>query len=400
MKKRMLNRMLLLLLVGFAIASCTEQYALQTTDFEDALVVEATITNELKHQEIKLSRTYRFEEDGPTFETGADVAVVDGDGTVYAFHEDGEKYVSDDAFEAVTGNTYRLQITTSNGKTYNSTTEMLTTVNNMEDVVATVETVNGIRGVQINAKSFDPTNTSKYYRYRYEETYKIVAPSWSFFKAEIVPASPGEDHAGIAIVPRGPEQSKICYRTENSNDIIQTTTNSLSEDRVDFTVRFISAENPIITTRYSILVRQFVQNLASYTFYKTLKELSGSGSILSQNQPGFFYGNLRAADNPDEKVIGFFDVSSVSEKRIFFNYSDLFPGEPLPPYFADCSVNTLKFCFISSDMECKGGALLSMIQTNSMLYYDESDNYYSMVEPPCGDCRYIGTNVIPPFWQD
>jgi hypothetical protein len=400
MKKRMIKQMMLLLLMAISAFSCTEQYALQTTDFEDALVVEATITNEFKQQEIKLSRTYRFEEDGPTFESGAAVRIVAGDGAEYSFHESDGKYVSDDAFEAVPGNTYRLQITTSQGKTYNSTTETMTTVNNMEDVVATVQTVNGIRGVQINAKSFDPLNTSKYYRYDYAETYKIIAPTWSFFKALRVPASAGEAHDGIAVVPRGPEESKTCFKTELSNDIIQTTTNALSEDRVDFTVRFISAENPIISHRYSILVRQYIQNLASYTFYKTLKEMSGSGSILSQNQPGFFAGNMRSAADPDEKVIGFFDVSSVSEKRIYFNYADLFPGEFLPPYFADCTIESYKFCFSTVDMECRGAILLSAIQTNTLIYYDDSGEYYSMVVPPCGDCRYLGTNEIPPFWQD
>jgi len=75
--------------------------------------------------------------------------------------------------------------------------------------------------------------------------------------------------------------------------------------------------------RYSIFVKQYVQNFAAHTFYQTLKDISGSESILSQTQPGFFAGNIKSDDNPNEKVIGFFDVSSVSNKRIFFNFSDL-----------------------------------------------------------------------------
>ncbi len=389
------------MLIGFAAAGCTEQYALQTTDFEDALVVEATITNELKQQEIKLSRTFRFEENGPTPEAGAQVYVTDSDGVQYDFSETEGKYVSNDAFQAAPGKSYTLHIVTSDGKSYHSTTEPLTTVNNLEDVTASVQTVNGIRGVQINAHSFDPSNTSKYYRYTYTETYKIIAPKWSPYKALRVPAGPGEDHDGISIVLRDPAvETKTCFGTVVSNDIIQTTTNDLSEDRVDFTVRFISDQNPIISRRYSILVNQYVQNLASYTFYKTLKELSGSGSILSQNQPGFFYGNMRADNDPQEKVIGFFDVSSVSSKRIYFNYADLFPGEQLPPYFADCDVQTFKFCFDPNDMECRGGALLSVIGTNSLLYLGVEKDYYGMVPPPCGDCRNIGSNIVPPFWED
>lgn len=50
------------LLLSLAITSCTEQYAFKTTDFESALVVEGTITNELKNQTIKVSQVYQLEE--------------------------------------------------------------------------------------------------------------------------------------------------------------------------------------------------------------------------------------------------------------------------------------------------------------------------------------------------
>jgi hypothetical protein len=400
MTKTAIHRILCLLLLCFAAISCTEQYAFQTTTFEQALVIEATITNELKPQQIKISRTYKLEENGPTFETGADVYVTDNAGNQYDFEENGGVYTSVNAFQAISGNSYTLHITTSDGKSYSSSAEILTTVNNMQDVTATVQTVNGIRGVSINAKSFDPANSSKYYRYEYEETYKIIAPRWSMYEAHTIPAEPGQDHANIEVVLRGPEETKTCYATEISNDIIQTTTSDLSEDRVDFAVRFISDQNPIISHRYSILVRQYIQSLAAFTFYKTLKELSGSESILSQNQPGFFSGNMHSEENPDEKVVGFFEVASVSSKRIFFNYADLFPGEQLPPYFANCDIHDFKFCFIAADFECKGAALLSVIGTNSLLYFDMIGEYYYMVEPPCGDCTTIGSNVIPPFWED
>lgn len=400
MKQIIRKRYILLLLISFSIISCTEQYALQTNTFEDALVVEATITNEMKHQQVKLSRTYRLEDTGPVFEAGATVHVTDNQGNDFAFEENAGAYTSVSEFQAVPGNAYTLHITTGDGKSYVSTPEILSAINNMQDVVASVETLNGVHGVQINAKSFDPAAASKYYRYEYEETYKIIAPKWSFFKAIVVPAAPGEDHDGIAIIPRGPVETKTCYKTDLSNDIIQTTTNGLAEDRVNFTVRFISDQNPIISHRYSILVRQYIQNLASFTFYKTLKELSASGSILSPNQPGFFYGNLRAEADANEKVIGFFDVSSVSSKRIYFNYADLFPGAQLPPYFANCDTKSFKFCFITTDFECRGGALLSAIGGNDLLYFADEGLYYFMVEPPCGDCTVFSSNVIPSFWED
>ncbi len=383
----------ILMLIG-----CTEQYILQTETFEEAIVVEATLTNELKIQEIKLSRTYKLEATSQTSESGAQVYVSDSDGNQYDFLENDGLYQSEIPFKAQVGKRYRLNIITQNGKTYQSESEVLTTENPMQEVVPTVMQRNGERGVGIVVKSYDPNNTSKYYRYEYVETFKVIAPQWDDERTILTQSATGP---GILVIPRT-QETQTCYSTQNSNDIIQTSTNDLSEDRVNFAMRFISNKNYIISHRYSILVRQYVQSLAAYTFYKTLKETSGSGSILSQNQPGFFYGNMKAIDNPNEKVIGFFEVASVSEQRVFFNYTDLFPGEPLPPYFTKCDIREYKYCFDFEDPDCRGAALLSSIGSNSLVYVDSSGNetYFFMVVPPCGDCTTFSSNIIPSFWID
>lgn len=404
MKNISFNKTLLLLLLCFVINSCTEQYVFQNNTFEDALVVEATITNELKKQEIKLSRTYRLEDTEETFESGATVMVTDNLGNSYLFEEQSGKYLSETEFQAEPNRTYQLNITTENGKTYSSSQETLTTVNNMESVIPTVTYKDGQKGVQINVNSYDPNRTSKYYRYEFEETYKIIAPYWDSDRAYLIPAVPGASHPEIGLTPRVGE-SKTCYSTDYSKDIILTSTVGLIEDRVNFPVRFISNQNYIIMHRYSILVRQYIQNLQAYTYYKTLRDLSGSESILSQNQPGFFYGNIKALENSNEKVIGFFEVASVSSQRIFFNYTDLFPGEPLPPYVDDCDIKDWVFCFESTNPDCKGTQLIQAIGGNTLLYldnfvYPSNSNYqvYRMVPPPCGDCTTFSSNVIPPFW--
>jgi hypothetical protein len=77
--------LILLLLLGAVLSGCTEPYALQTNAFESALVVEATLTNEVKNQQIKITRTYRLETGAPTAETGAEVNVTDSEGNNYPF---------------------------------------------------------------------------------------------------------------------------------------------------------------------------------------------------------------------------------------------------------------------------------------------------------------------------
>lgn len=398
MKKKSTYKILTFLWLCSFISSCTEQYALQTNTFENALVIESTITNEFKKQKIKITRTYRLEEEEPTIESGATVTVTDNENNIYKFELNDSIYVSQTEFQAVSGRKYRLDITTNEGKRYYSTPQTLTTVNEIQSIDATVETRDGNRGVEINVNSYDPTGTSKYYRYEYEETYKIIAPKWDDEMTKLAPLVPGEEHQGILVLPRTKE-TRTCYSTKKEDYIILTSTNNLSEDRVHFPIRFISNQNYIISHRYSILIKQYIQTIEAYSYYKTLKEISGNGSILSQNQPGFFYGNIKSSDNPNEKVIGFFEVSSVSSKRIFFNYSDLFPREPIPPYVTDCTERIYGDCF-NPTPECNGGALRSAIGGNLLVHLGHSGITYLMVPPPCGDCTSFSSNIIPSFWID
>lgn len=378
--------------------SCTEPYLLKTTNFEEALVIEATITNELKKQQIKISKTYRFEENGPEFVENANVSIEDNLGNVYPFIEADSVYESTTAFQAIAGRKYKLTII-SNGKTYTSTQEILSKVNPIQNVEVNDINLAGERGAEIKVKAFDPSNSSKYYRYEFEETYKIIAPKWLPYTVTVDPNT-----SELIFTPRTYE-ARICYSTKKSNELILHTTTNLSEDRVDFMVRFIPVSNPIIMHRYSILVKQYVQNLASFTYYNTLKTISGNGSILSQNQPGFFSGNIQCESNPNEKVIGFFDVSSVSSQRIFFNFEDVFPNTLQPSYFYDCY-----YCLEDNPFICPGAydytpsADLFLVMTTlnavpqTQLYYS-GPNPIFLIPPPCGDCTTFSSNTVPPFWN-
>ena len=168
------------------LSSCTEPYLLQSSNFEEALVIEATITNEFKKQQIKISKTYRLEESVPEFIENANVSIEDDLGTIFNFIEGDEIYESENQFQAIPGRKYKLTIV-SNGKTYVSTQETLTTENQIESLEVFDKTINNVRGAEIILKSYDPTKSSKYYRYEYEETYKIIAPKWLPYTVSVNP---------------------------------------------------------------------------------------------------------------------------------------------------------------------------------------------------------------------
>jgi hypothetical protein len=402
----LLYKTVALMLFCLSIGSCTEQYVFQTNTFESIPVVQANITNELKKQEIKITRSYRLEEYGPTPEKGASVYVTDSDNNTYEFEfEDfSGLYVSKNPFQAITGKSYQLNITTNDGKSYSSATETLTPVNEI-NVEPKIETIDGEKGVQIVVTSQDPSSKSQFYRFEYDETYKIISPDWKPNKLTPDPSNPGPNYTYLSI-PRGNSESRVCYTTRKSDDIILVSNVGLSEDKINLPIRFIDIKDPILYERYSIVVREYVQNLTSYTYYKTLKSLSTSASLLSQIQPGFNYGNLKSNSNPDEKIIGYFEVSSVSTKRIFFNFRDIFIDDPYPSFIADCSQKIeLPNCF--TEKFCRGPQIYSIVTGSGREYVyfatlSGGGDYanYVFTPAPCGDCTKISSNIKPLFWID
>lgn len=191
-----------------------------------------------------------------------------------------------------------------------------------------------------------------------------------------------------------PIEEQVCFNTEISNNIILTDTNDLEEDRVErFMVRFIDRDNFIISHRYSILVRQFVQSFEAYTFFETLRNFTGSESLFSGIQPGFLIGNVFSDQEPSEKVSGYFDVASVAEERIFFNYDDFFPGEDLPPYINSCQPVSPPFLVVVSQVREEVVKFFDLNPAPNIL-----QGPYFVVPRECGDCTVIGESAAPEFW--
>lgn len=398
-KDKTRNIVLHLFLLCLFLNSCTEPYALQTNSYEEALVVEATITNELKNQEIKISKTFRLEENDPVFESGATVSVEDNAGNMYEFKEKEEMYVSTKPFQAIPEREYNLNITTKDGKTYTSKKEILTPITKIENVSTNVITKDNVNGVQISVSSFDPSGKSKFYRFEYEETYRIITPRQ---RQEIGVLNESRD--SWYLIPNKPNVD-TCYSSNKSMDIHLTNTLGLVEDRVDYPIRFISDQDPIIRNRYSILVRQYTQNTEAYTYYQTLKKTAGSDNLLSQIQPGFFYGNIKCINNPNEKVIGYFEVSSVSEKRLFFDFKDLFPNNDTPPFFYDCTIGKFELCYqgvVGGSSNCDTDKLFNLMSASNWVitgYIPYSPTVFA-VPHPCVDCTEFSSNKKPSFWKD
>lgn len=386
-------------------SSCIQEIPFENESFESALVISATITNENKLQEIFISRTYRFEDDGPNPERNANI-VVFGNGVEYNFGEtDAGKYVSEFAFGAQPNVDYHLQITTAGGRIYNSTPTQLTATTQIDALYPVRETNDdGVNGMTMYIDSYDPSGNSKYYRYEYEETFKIVAPD--YVEQDAIVINDVYPFCEVGLTKRSPDQ-KVCYRTEISNNINLTTTETLNEDRVSrFPVRFLSSEDYKISYRYSILVKQYVQSPEAYKYLETISSFSEEGSLFSQFQPGFITGNITSEGNTSEKVLGFFEVSSVDMRRIYFNYEDFYPNSLIPPYVISCQFVAPRLFAPSHQEKC--GSLIRIVRIRSLVYLEDNNGEiphpwggpFLMIPPACGDCTVLGSHIPPEFWEE
>lgn len=430
-----MKKFVLFIIFLSSMTSCIEEfdYDIEGSVQQTQLVVEGTLTNELKKHQIRLSRidslidlqidsiynpftpVRDINRDLVNYEENAQVVVMDASGIEYVFNEESPGiYESVVQFAAANDTSYQLEITTANGKSYSSTPMTIIGTSEIKNVYAE-KTISGTgeEGIGIFIDNEAIFGNAQNFRYNYEETYKIIAPNWSPYEFKLTdydPCALPVPTYNLEIVERQEEQ-QTCYRTETSNTIVQTQLNTSDNGLEKFMVRFISKDNFIISHRYSIEVSQLVSGFESYGFYEQLNSFSSTTTIFSQVQPGFLEGNITSNDGEQGSVIGFFDVVSVSKNRMFFNYTDFYAEEPLPPFPFNCGLHSSpeshrSYCDPGPDAgSLCPQSIIEMIDLGIIRYIGEnSENIgtcpgpYVYVSQICGDCTTMGSNIVPEFW--
>ena len=392
-------RIIYCVVLCFLLNSCVEEIEFELDNFENYLVVEAGITNELKHQQVRLTRTYDLDETiENNVEQNARVQIVTGNGEVFEFRESQDGiYESEIEFQAVPGVSYQLIIVTTTGEEYISSPEELLPASTIEDVEVERRVLDGEDGLVISVNTSGAATDSDYYRFEYEETYQIVSryrygSDLEYDAArDTIPYEVFKDY-----------EEHICYNTSLSNELILGSTTDLSDNNLqNKLVHFIPVRDPKISFRYSILVKQYSLSQAHYNYLRTLQEMSLSNNLFSQTQPGFLNGNIESSDGQQE-AIGLFTVSSVSTKRRFFDFDDYHTTADTRTYFAtDCRITTVDL-FNPVALE----ALISQVVAGEVKLVGIIPSgvpgivNYEVTTPSCVDCRYWGDLEPPEFWED
>lgn len=403
MRKNIKNIVFVFILLT-CFVTCVEPYEIDNITFQENLVVKAILTDEVKHHSIELSQTIPLDSINVDPINNASIYVTDDTGIVYDFQEiEAGIYNSVSAFAAQQTKSYILHIE-KNGIKYTSTPEELPSVSEIENVNFNIESNDlGDMELVIKTDSQGTNNEGNYYRYEYDETFKIAPPIWSQVKISVISdVYPYEFE--VVQKEEAVDGLGFCYRDQISNSILITETKTLSEDRVsNFLIKSIPLNSYLIGLRYSILLKQYVINNNTYNYYSTLSNLSDPNSIFTQVQLGNIPSNIKAEENnSNNQVIGFFEVSSVSTKRSFISREEITEDNTYNNY------NDLAYCEsrpLPEITDQNGDSPLLRLLNNGFIFLafspegpPEPNRPYVLIEKNCGSCSELGSVNPPDFW--
>ncbi|MFY0625631.1 MAG: DUF4249 domain-containing protein [Reichenbachiella sp.] len=381
----------------FFFSSCLEPFEYRSEAYEQVLVIDALLTNETKSHLVTLSYTYPLDSG---FEAGrvdgATIYIEDEEGVRFDFYNEGNGvYQSLGNVQGQEGHQYRLVVTTPDNREYQSSYELLKSAPPIDSIYdfyaeAINEETNSVeKGIQFFLDSHDESEESQFFRYIIEETYKIVVPYPSSF--EVI-----DDQ----IIPRE-EEVGYCYNYVNPTSLLIGTSAGSTENRIQqFPLNFVFETSQKLRSRYSLLAKQYSISEDAYLYYRKLKENNESTGSLSDKQTGTIIGNISGVTDPNEVVLGFFEVSGVTERRDFFNASDYHPDFNAAPFHTYCRPDqAMRFDYEDAInfADSVGGYEIHYIE-----YAIEPGSADSVVfhRRSCTNCSYYADTEVPSYWID
>lgn len=293
--------------------ACIDPIDLQINSKANKLVVDGLITDQNKSYTVKISRSLPFDSDRlpPVYfeeETQAQVSVLVNNAQEFFFTEvsPGIYQSNPNDFVGVVGNSYKLKITTKDGKKYESFEEVMPPGPEIDAVGYRYETYETVQentsGQPIVVKSYgftisvtvhDPTDARNYYRWKTNGTFEFFA------------------------ITENPD-FLMCWA-----DIPQLESSlRISDDRF-FNGNQFTYDVGIAPydreTRFMARVEQLSMTADAFAFFEQIsKQQSNTGSIFDP-APALIRGNIYNTTDDGEAVLGFFAAGSIQKDSVLFN---------------------------------------------------------------------------------
>lgn len=379
MKYKHCHIVLLFWMIFTFLPSCIEPFEPEIDRYENVLVVDGTYTNLDDHMYVHLSRSTPYNSSGTQKVSGAVVVIIDdeGYGQTYTEIDPGVYRLNAGLKQGLPGRSYKISIETMDGEKYESDYQVLKLPVEIDRVYYEVEeslpgyASRNRKGIRFFLDSKDEHGATQYYRFDWMETWEYEVPHHK----------------------PGYEQHRTCWRSALSNNISISNTGTLSED-INYRKELytVSNESNRLHMQYSSLIRQYSISPEAYDFWRRLKEMNEQSGTLFDTPPSPVIGNIQNVNDPFEPVLGFFEVSGVSEKRIFIDKEEL----PVD-FYTTSGYNHCEFMLLEgfAARELAKGWILLQTYEWMDTFWTELTNHHD-----CYDCTGLGTNKKPTYWLE
>lgn len=330
MKKRQIYPLHFLLGMTLCVCfACVDTIEIKSNLEERFLVINGKITNQAGPYVVTVRRSGTAQSIEENI-SGAEVSLISGTGqTASLLEESPGVYVSDSSdIQGKIGESYRVEVVLSNGKVYQSAEE------EMQDTLAlgelsykfvreeTLNELNNIvlkKRIKVSVENPIPENTENLF-YKWE-----VSGEYEFRETDALSDIFATTGAGPLMF--------TCFVPEalNFGDLYLLDGRGLGgkegfkQEIKTIPVSFKFAYN------YCVHVNQLSLSEGAYRFWNQVQTLSEREGLFQASAAGEIKGNMKNADDPEEKVLGYFYTAAINAKKIFVSPDSV--ANPFSPCF-------------------------------------------------------------------
>lgn len=377
------------LIALFFLWGCKEvfdaQYISPTTGY---LVVEGFINSGTGPTTIKLSRTIKLSDKTVLkAENSAKIFVESdkNDRNTLVQTEPGTYATSGIALNPV--NKYRINITTSDGKNYVSAFSSVRFTPPIDSI--SWERKNEDDGLQLYINAHNDAGNTRYYQWKYDETWEIRSSFVSSLKYTIPPNKLQAiyrfgDHTYDTTIIR-------CWQFFKARDISVGSTESLTKDVLYAPITYIPPKSIKLGVLYSIETRMYSLSPEAYRFTLQMKKNTQQLGSIFDAQPSEMNTNITCTSSPSDIVIGFVEVTQEQVKRIFLDYNKVGKWK----YYPSCDYLEIDNIEDSINAHSSG-----KLPTEPTKFNDSGGSIikFMAATSTCVDCTLSGINKKPAYW--
>jgi len=335
----------------FCAVSCSEVFYPNVSSGNNIMVVDGLITNEAGPFTVKLYNAVNYSSASSSTDnhvTGAVLSIIDNNGATWKLTETPPgNYTTPTGFATTIGNSYKLRITTKDGNNYESTFQKLLPPQTYDSIRSTYTTENYLdannnlqsqNGADVRMDLFKSSSSTKY-----NCRFSTNLTAQYLFAENVLDC--GCDVSQYICYDSICKVKKCSvyqvfgwtsgYSIGDAIDITDENTLSGSNSILNHKIGFIpfnksdyqlnmnttSLVDGTLSLYFYLKIAQYTLNDDAYTFYKAAKQqLSVTGKIFDPITSQL-NGNITCVNNPSQKSLGMFEVSSVLNSA-FFIYRD------------------------------------------------------------------------------